>query len=163
MTASSRFAEELSRAYGFQRAAWIMAVSPSPMPSGAVKATVSHAPQKRCFGQTWLVLAEAARMLCLLGEACPSHGETSLCPPPPPYGQRLLLIIRFCLYVRWVLPSSSNSSPFCSLHSILHQEVRIIFSGSKADWSQNNNNNNRKFKTTTTTTQKTTSLDLHWC
>lgn len=68
MAASSRFAEELSRAYGFRRAAWIAEASPSPVPSSAVEAAVPSAPEKRSFSQTcWLVLTEAAKMLSLFG------------------------------------------------------------------------------------------------
>ena len=51
MAASSRLVEELSRAYGFWRAAWIVPVSPSPVPSGAVEAAVPGAPEKRDFSQ----------------------------------------------------------------------------------------------------------------
>lgn len=40
MAASSRFVEELSRAYGFRRAACIMAASPNPVPSKAVEAAL---------------------------------------------------------------------------------------------------------------------------
>ena len=51
MAASSRLVEELSRAYGFRRAAWIVPVSPSSVPSGAVEAAVPGAPERRGFSQ----------------------------------------------------------------------------------------------------------------